>query len=570
MRVGQELLPISPGGVFMGLTRFCAFVVAAAALPITAHAQDTTVDPGRVDERLREAPPLPDARDAAVPELPAQQLPPEAAVQVRLTEVRFEGVTVVPIDALQALAAPYLNRDMPVASVFSLAEEVTAEYRRRGFVLSRALVGAQRIEDGVLTIQMVEGYIGTTRIEGDAGGYRPFLEGYLAPVAAGRPTDGDALTRALLLARDLRGVDVRAVVTPSETQAGAADLSLVVERRPIEGFFAIDNRGSRWLGPLQIYGGFSFNDGLGLGERISITGVAAPANRELGFLSASYDQPIGNSGLRVTAFGSYAETRPGDELRRLGLTGESLTFGGGLSYPIIRSRSANLIGRLTFTGRDAESSNDFVAPIFRDKVRTLEAELVGNHAITPGGLFSVQLSATRGLDLFGATLGGDRQKSRATASGEFWRFNFELNLMQQVAGGFYVSLGAKGQVTDDSLLASEEFGIGGTEYGRAYDPSEITGDTGIAGRAEVFYAAPVGQGTTIQPFAYYEGGRVQQNRPLPGEIVRTSLDALGFGIRGSSADGVAASIEFAKPMSRDVAAEGNRDGRVFFSLSARF
>lgn len=554
----------------MRLTRFCAILVAVGAVPVAAHAQDTTVNPGRLDERLRDDSVTPDARPVAVPELPDQQVAPEGTVSVRLREVRFEGATVVPLDVLQGIAAPYLNRDMPVSEVFALAERVTAEYRRRGYVLSRALVGAQRIEDGVLTIQIVEGHIGATSIEGDAGGYRPFLEGYLAPVAAGRPTSGDDLTRALLLARDLRGVDVRAVVTPSASQPGAADLSLVVERKPFDAFAAIDNRGSRWLGPIQVYGGLSLNDFLGAGERISVTGVSAPVHSELGFLSATYEQPIGSSGLRFTAFGSYAETEPGDELRLLGLTGKSLTFGGGLSYPIVRARDVNLFARLTFTGRDSESSNDFVAPIFRDKVRTIEAELFANQAITPGGLLSSRISVTRGLDIFGGTVGSDPQKSRATGSGEFWRFNFETSWMQQVAGGLYLNLGFAGQVSGDSLLASEEFGIGGLDFGRAYDPSEITGDQGIAGRVEAFYAVPPMSGAAVEPYVYYEGGRVQQRDPLPGEDVRATIESLGFGLRVSTVDGLSGSIEFAKPMNRIVAAEGDRDGRVFFSLSARY
>src|SRR5690606_9870667 len=150
----------------------------------------------------------------------------------------------------------------------------------------------QRIEGGVLTIQVVEGYIDQTSIEGDPGGYRPYLERYLAPVAAARPASGDALSRALLLAQDLQGADVNGVLPPSATQTGAADLTLVVERDPVEGFVAIDNRGSRWLGPLQLYGGVILNDLAGLGERISATAVVTPDDSELGFLSATYDQPL--------------------------------------------------------------------------------------------------------------------------------------------------------------------------------------------------------------------------------------------------------------------------------------
>ena len=543
-----------------------AAVVAPAG---AAHAQQTPVDPGRVDQRLRPAPLAPDARPVDLPELPRQQTAPESALSVRLTAIRFEGATALPQAELDAIAAPYIGRDMPLAEVFALAEKITAEYRRRGFVLSRAVVGPQRIENGVLTVQIVEGYIGKTGIEGDAGGYAPFLRRYLASAAAARPTSGDALTRALLLARDLEGVEVRAVLTPSPSETGAADLTLAVERKPIEGYFAIDNRGSRWLGPLQVYGGLTLNDNLGLGERITLTGVSAPANRELGFLSATYDQPVGGSGLRFTAFGSYAATHPGDELRLFDLRGKSLTFGVAARYPLVRSRDTNIIARFVFTGRDTDSRNVVVDPIFRDKIRTVQGELFGNYAAPWGSVISSRVSVTQGLDWFGATLRSDANKSRATGSGEFTRANFELSVAQKLAGPLYVQLSGAGQLSGDSLLASEEFGIGSEQYARAYDPSEITGDEGVAGRAELFYAARAGFGS-VQPYAYYEAGRVRQNSPLPGEAGHSSIESAGAGIRLGLNEGISASAEYAKPLNRPVASRGDKDGRFFFSLSASF
>lgn len=554
----------------MGLNRRWLFIIAAAAIvPIeAAHAQQT-VNPGRLDERLRPADKVPDARSVDVPELPRQQSTPESAVQVRLTAVRFEGVTAVPVAALDAIAAPYLNRDMPLAELFKLAEEVTAEYRRRGFVLSRAVVGPQRIENGVLTIQVVEGHIGATRIEGEAGGYAPYLRGYLASVAAERPTSGAALTRALLLARDLQGVDVRAVLTPSPSEVGAADLTLAVERKGIEGFVAADNRGSRWLGPVQIYGGLSFNDMLGAGERISITAVSAPVHKELGFLSLSYDQPIGNSGLRLTAFGSYAATHPGDELRLLDLRGRSATYGVALRYPFVRSRETNLFGRLVFTGRDSSSRNIVIDPIFDDATRTVQGELYGNYAAPWGGILNVRASVTQGFDALGATVRGDANKSRATGSGVFTRLNAEVSFAYGVGRGLYFQASGAVQYSGQSLLASEEFGLGGEQFAHAYDPSEVTGDKGAAGRIEMFYAGNF-QGGTVQPYGFYEAGKAAQNRPLPGEPLTASLESAGGGIRIGLRPGINGSVEYAKPINRPVASRGDKDGRVFFSLSMSF
>lgn len=565
----------------MKLTRLLAPATAAMIMAVSglflaaaeAHAQVARVpqvDPGRVDERLRERRDLPPVSPVDVPLLPEQEAGPQTNLSVTLRDVRFEGATSVPIETLDAIARPYLDREMPLAGVFQLAEAVTAEYRRRGFVLSRAVVSPQRIENGVVTLQVLEGYVAGVTIEGEAGGYRPFLEQYTAPVTASRPTDGRVLSRALLLARDLKGVDVRSVITPSASLPGAADLSLVVERRPVEGFFAVDNRGSRWLGPVQVYGGVTFNDGLGLGERISAAVVLAPEDHELGFISLDYDQPVGGSGLRFNGFFSYTRTEPGDELRVLGIGGQSTTAGFGLEYPFIRSRELNLVGRTTFTVRNADSANDLVDPIFEDRLRTLTTDIGGNYADPMGGLNSARLGVVMGFGVFDATVLSDPDKSRATASGVFNRVTFEMSRVQPLPGGVYVQAAVAGQWSSDSLLAAEEFGLGGSNFGRAFDPSEITGDKGLAGKIELFKTISLDGLSSIEPYIFYEAGFVRQVDPLPAEPVRSELSSAGVGVRIAASDNWAASLEFAQPFERDVASQGDRDGRVFFSISAAF
>ncbi|RYD84099.1 MAG: ShlB/FhaC/HecB family hemolysin secretion/activation protein [Sphingomonadales bacterium] len=290
---------------------------------------------------------------------------------------------------------------------------------------------------------------------------------------------------------------------------------------------------------------------------------------ELGFLSGTYDQPIGGSGLRATLFASYASTRPGDELRLFDLRGKSFTFGGALRYPLVRSRETNVIARIAFTGRDSDSSNVVIDPIFSDKTRTVAAELFGNYAAPWGSLISARVTVTQGLDILNATVRTDPNKSRATATGQFTRMNFELSIAQKIAGALYLQASTAGQISGQSLLAAEEFGLGGEQFAHAYDPSEVTGDEGVAGRIEMFYAANPAFGS-VQPYAYYEIGRVRQNGVLPGEAPHTSLESAGAGLRIGLNDRISGSVEYAAPLNRPVASQGDKDGRVFFALSASF
>ena len=143
-----------------------------------AAAPPASAQPGRVDERFQQRPAAPSV--GAPIDIPAQGAPapgPSAqGVTFTVRSVVFEGNTTLPGATLQALAAPYTGRAISLADANELAAKVTAAYRDAGYVLSRAVVPAQNVTDGTLHIRIVEGRIDQTKIQGNAGGARPFLE----------------------------------------------------------------------------------------------------------------------------------------------------------------------------------------------------------------------------------------------------------------------------------------------------------------------------------------------------------------------------------------------------------
>jgi hemolysin activation/secretion protein len=182
-----------------------------------------------------------------VPEIrtPAPAALPDAlkAVRVRLKEVSIEGSAVL-MEQAWALANRYVGREITAAEIFELARELTALYRNAGYILSQVIVPPQTLSDGRLSLRVVEGYIANVRIEGDTE-----VSGKLAElgdkIKASRPLKAGDLERYLLLANDLPGVRVRAVLSPSPAGVGAADLTLVATVRKIDGSLSLDNYGSK-------------------------------------------------------------------------------------------------------------------------------------------------------------------------------------------------------------------------------------------------------------------------------------------------------------------------------------
>ncbi len=536
----------------------------------------SSADPGRIDERVRPRSAEPSLKAPLdLPDLSEER--PSAGADQQVFEINgviFDGATSLPESQLQKLASEYIDREIRLSDVYDLAERVTALYRGQGYILSRAIVPAQQIDDGFLTIRIVEGYIESYRIEGDAGGAMRLLQAQAQRIVDSRPLTAEVLERELLIAGDAAGLSVRSILTPSETTLGAADLTLVVEQTRFQAYAAIDNYSSRYLGREEIIAAGYANDLFGLAGQAGLTTLVTPNNGpELAYGAVSYDLPLTSSGLSLFTSYSYSRTRPGLELADLDTKGEAQSVRLELSYPFIRSRDLNLTGTLGLYGANITSENSAVQPLYKDKIRNGYIQVFVNGLDNLGGSNSALLTFYQSFPGLGSFDSDDSGLSRANADDDYRSFNFELTRWQPLAGNFSLLMGAAGQTSfDDDLLASEEWGIGSGFFGRAFDPSEISGEKGLAGMAEVQWNSPY-QATwmsSTQFYGFYEAGAVSQTTPLPGEPKTEKLMSVGIGFRTVIQERVSVDLFLAKPFKKDVTASGNRDPRIFFSVSSSF
>jgi hemolysin activation/secretion protein len=130
---------------------------------------------------------------------------------------------------------------------------------------------------------------------------------------------------------------------------------------------------------------------------------------------------------------------------------------------------------------------------------------------------------------------------------------------------------ADGQYAFSRLLVAQQFAYGGEQYGRAYDPAEITGDHGIAAKAELQYLLDGFRPlvNAFQLYGFYDFGYVGRISPTGGAQTATGASS-GLGVRYFS-DHFTGYVEFAKPLTRGLAANDNsKGGRFFFRLVASY
>jgi len=554
-------------GIVTRLLAAIACTAASCAALAQAPQLPPTIDPGRIQDRL-DAPRVP--RGAEIPELkgPQRDAPDDLkAVRVTLNSVRIEGASAEMAPRLQAQADGYVGREISVGEIFELARALTAVYRNAGYILSQVIVPPQSLSDGVLRLVVVEGYIASVRIEGESDARRTLAE-LGEKIKASRPLHAATLERYLLIANELPGVQLRSVLTPSQTP-GAADLVLIASSKRVEGHVSLDNYGSRYLGTGQLGAGVAVNRLAG-DDQLRILATAA-GDSEMGFGEIAYTRVLNSEGLRLGAGASTTHTRPGDALEPFEIRGRADTANLSLGYPFLRTRNSSVLGRALFDYRDIDT-DILGARVIEDRIRALRLSLVWLQLDRLAGQNTLYLEASKGL---GGTQADDPLKSRAGADGGFGKLSFDYERFQPLGANFGVTLGAGGQWTDEPLLSSEQFALGGRRFGRAYEPAEIVGDRALAARIEpAYFGRSAGVVGNWQLYGFWDGGKVWYDDPPGSQRPPQSLASAGFGTRLFAGRNVSATLEAAWPLTRPVASrvadgEGN-DPRILGSIVARF
>lgn len=550
---------------------YCVPVLISLLAVSTVKAQNVppTAEPERIEKKLEHRP-APRAAEQPLIIPKAEENPPQKLKGVRflLHEVRFEGNTVFSQETLQTQAATYLSQNVSLADLYVLAEKVTAFYRNEGYVLSRAIIPAQHIRNGAVTVRVVEGYIDQVTVEGKIPGSRNLIRTVAKHLTEQRPLRQKKLERSLLLVKDITGFDVNPVLTPSEKNPGAAHLTLAVKRyHHLDAVFGFDNYGSRYNGPFRESADVNFHNLLGVQENTGVQFLMTGSPEETIFVHGHQEHFLNGEGTEFSLFAMYGNTQPGHTLEPLNVKGESVNTGFRFSHPWIRSRRKNWTTGLEFAFKHSQT---YVTGSLssRDRIRVVSLSSAYDFVDKLRGINLFYFKFSKGLDILFPTRTGSAFLTRARGQSDFTKIMGSWLRIQKVVPNIFLKGEAEGQFSFDHLLAFEEFGAGGRRFGRGYDSSEITGDHGFGGTMELQFIRDLSNTVInqLQLYSFFDSGLVWHKDAPDSE----SIYSAGGGLRLTFLKKLTGAFEVAKPLARHVEAEGNRDIRYFFSLRGNF
>lgn len=570
----QRLRPILLNILFTLLFTFtlCSFssTLLAAPFPNISQAIQTlrsTAEPGRTGETLSEEGQregVPFGTDTGLQPPPSSELAPEVA-SIKFTLNRIHILDPVVFNEAELLS-PFqhlIGGPLTVGELKKIAESITTKYQKAGFILTQVIIPRQEIQGGVVKLQVISGFIDKVEVKGKVcPELQAMLMRYAEKIAACRPLQVDTLERYTLLANDIPGLIVNAVLKPSKTTPKATDLILVAEEKLENAYANVNNLGTRFLGPRQYMFGLEEDSWLRAGDASQIQAVTT-ANAELNFTQFRHTLPMGYEGLKFGLLTRFVRSEPGSILLPLDAKGKNKTGGLDLSYPIIRTRKHSLLVIGGFMVTDSKA--DLVgAPLYADRIRPIFGTLVYSRLDSMKGFNKAELTLTQGLKILKAS--GETNISRPGGQSAFTKLNAGLSRQQSLPRHFSILALVQGQYSFQPLLSISQFGFGGSELGRGYDPSEILGDKGIAGTLELHYEGISSSKIvpTADYYIFYDWGKVWHTDPT---IKQASATSTGIGARFNITKYGKASFYIAKPLTRNVMATQNRNIRAFFSLT---
>jgi hemolysin activation/secretion protein len=517
-------------------------VLVLAGLPLVAAAQTQTQlksELGREQRRFQ----LPPASKAqaperyqplAVPELPRRgRVMEEAPAKFVLRSLRVTGATVYDEASFRPFYAEFLGRETTLEELRVVSKRITKKYADDGYVISRA-AAPEKVADapGAVTIRVIEGYI--ERVEWPPGisRYRDFFSDYAAKITADRPLNVHTLEHYLDTS-DLPGLSFKYRWKPLRPDEGAYILIVTVTEKPLDLMVRIDNRGTETVGHDQSFSQATFNNLFGQHEAITFAYANTLRLEELEYFAGKYRQVLSIEGLNFLFNGTYSAGRPGAEIRPLDYRYKSTNFQAGMSYALLRSLERNL----TLTGlifASESNSSVFGQPFTDDKLRGLRLLLDGDSVDSLKGNNQWNVTVSQGFKGFGSTETGSMFASISNGRADFTKVEGSANRTQPLANGFSVYLSVSSQYGFNPELSPEQCGYGGRDFGRAFDPSLVSGDRCWMAIGELRYdlaPKPVGGWPATQLFGFVDHGKAYFAHPLPGFPSSGAGTSAGGGFR---------------------------------------
>ncbi|SAL27161.1 hemolysin activation/secretion protein-like protein [Caballeronia humi] len=455
-----------------------------------AHAQVPQIVPN-AGSTLREqqqqpapAPPPSDFRLQVAPPPAATPVPSSGGIRFAVSRFELSGNTAIATPDLLALLTDDTGPARSLDDLNAAAARINAYYRAHGYLVARAYVPPQQIDNGLVRIAISEGRYGTVELANQSRTRDSVLKRFATPERLGDVIDENKLARATLLMQDVSGTTGASATVSPGAAPGTSDLTLQVPAaRPLSGTVQVDNFGETSTGSARVIGTMLWNNPLGLGDQLGVRALTSITGQTYG--NIGYTLPLGGSGLAWSVAYTRSTYVVGGDFSALDAHGSANVVSTYLSYPLLRSVNANVYATL---GIDHKLLADDLGAFGTADDKNSDVGRLG---------FSGNLTLASSITTFDTTVQqgnlrlSDPQPQQVAAQeaaqtvGAFTKFVYSFTHTQALTDATQVYVALNGQFTSRNLDSSEQMSLGGPYAVRAYATGDGALDEGYVATLEL-------------------------------------------------------------------------------------
>jgi hemolysin activation/secretion protein len=527
--------------------------------------------------QLQQIPPSPSLQKAE-PEIRVEQsqvpvTPAADSAKIQVNSLHLTGQSLYSETELLGLTGFTAGEELSLGQLQQMAARIAAFYHENGYFVAQAYLPAQEIQQGAVTIAVVEGRYGDISLRNQSNLSDRQASSALDGLNSGEVIDSAPLESRLLLLSDTPGVNVRSTLVPGAS-VGAADLIVdVTPGQRVTGSIDADNAGNYYTGEYRLGATLNINNLAGQGDVATLRALSTFDGLNYG--RAAYQMQFG----KATAGVAYSrmEYELGKGFSDLDANGTADIFSVFGSYPLLRSRRSNLYAQLGYDYKTFEDRIDAI-PLVTDKnIHVLVASLHGNHRddFAGGGLTAASLTWSTGVLDIETPEARAADSITARSNGHYDKLGFHVMRLQHITDRVSLYGAVSGQVASKNLDSSEQMSLGGMYGVRAYPQGEAFGDEGYLATLEARLLLPqfsdqqVGQ---VHLIGFVDGGSVTVNKdPWDGSDNSRTLSGAGVGVNWIDNNSFSVKAYYAQKLgSEEATAAPDSNGRLWVQLVKYF
>jgi len=482
----------------------------------------------------------------------------EEGEKVLIKTIKVEGVSLIPEKNIKEITSRYEGKKLSLKGMQKIADLITDEYRKKGYVTSRAYIPPQTVQKGILIIRVIEGNVGMLEIRGNRYFKTSLLKKKIR-LKTGKPFDYSELQKDLTVINEAPDRTARLTLVPGK-EPGTTDIIMDVQDNfPFHLGFEYDNYGSRYIEKDRVSAIVEHNNLLGFDDKLYLK-LQRSEYDLYRLITARYVVPLNNT-TKVGAYFSHSKTKLDGEFEVVDSRGKATIIGLFMNKGLIDTENADLRLNLGFDYKNVKNyllgslNSEDRLRIFKTGFDLDLNDKFGRTVISPELDVGVP-------HILGGMDSKDNNASREGAGGKFLKETVTLFRLQPAPFSSYILWKNQAQYSTYNLTASEQFQIGGPMSVRGYPVAEFSGDKGYYTSLEWSFPpyfipkklrVPFTQDTIYKAshvVLFYDWATVHLNKVLSGDKKRRTLKSAGFGFRLNLSNDFSARIEFGYPLGK--------------------